>query len=467
MSLKAHIYSHACYTYLQSLDCLSLPHFHTLQRLYRPIGLESKYFILLKNSTRDFSAQQKNVIVQIDEVHVKSDITYKSVKIIAPTMHTGDPVKTVLATMVSSLHKKWSTIVRLFPLSSTNASELFLTIKSVIGDIENCGLLVQVLCSDNYPQNVNIFKMFSIDQRTLSPIVHHPYDTNRNLVLIFDAVHIIKSIRNNWFNTKDFNHTFIFPSIDDISIELIKHPLIQYKACFEDVRLLYKQEQHSFAKIAHHLTAKSCWPTSFERQSVKLALKVFNESTIAGLKIQNDARNPNFQTQTAEFVSIILDIWKIFNVSTPQKGTRLNDALSKPLVKDDPRLLFLERIVSWIDAWEPFTRTSKASLTRQTFTSLRHTCLALPHLVRHLTNTCGFSYVLTTFLQNDALEHHFGLYRQMSGANYHISYYQIIESERRLKVSSILNLYQSSTKQIQSEISSSNFLIAKIQDVRL
>ena len=36
----------------------------------------------------------------------------------------------------------------------------------------------------------------------------------------------------------------------------------------------------------------------------------------------------------------------------------------------------------------------------------------------------------------------------MSGANYHISYCQILESERRLKVSSVLKLYQSSAEQI-------------------
>ena len=116
--------------------------------------------------------------------------------------------------MVSSLHRNWSTIVRLFPLSSTNASELYLAIKSVI-----CGLLVQVNCSDNYLQNVNIFKNFSSDLKTLSPVVPHPNDSKRNLVLLFDAVHIINSIWNNWLNTKYFNHTFIHPDIDDISIE--------------------------------------------------------------------------------------------------------------------------------------------------------------------------------------------------------------------------------------------------------
>ena len=30
----------------------------------------------------------------------------------------------------------------------------------------------------------------------------------------------------------------------------------------------------------------------------------------------------------------------------------------------------------------------------------------------YLTGECGFSYVLSTFLQNDPIEHHFRLYRQ-------------------------------------------------------
>ena len=78
--------------------------------------------------------------MQIDEVHVKSDISYKGGKIIAPTLDTEDPLKTVLAIMVSSLHKKWSTIVSLVPLSSTKASNLHLIKTSVIDDIEKCGL---------------------------------------------------------------------------------------------------------------------------------------------------------------------------------------------------------------------------------------------------------------------------------------------------------------------------------------
>ena len=58
----------------------------------------------------------------------------------------------------------------------------------------------------------------------------------------------------------------------------------------------------------------------------------------------------------------------------------------------------------------------------------------------------GFKYLLTSRIQYDPLEHHFGLYRQMSGSNYQISYCQILESERRLQLSNILKLFDIKTK---------------------
>ena len=96
--------------------------------------------------------------------------------------------------------------------------------------------------------------------------------------------------------------------------------------------------------------------------------------------------------------------------------------------------------MDWIYAWKALPGKD-GKLSPQTFTSLKHLCLALPKIVNHLTKECGFTYFLSYFLQTDALEHHFGVYRMMSGANYHISYCQVLESERRLKVSTILNIF--------------------------
>ena len=339
--------------------------------------------------------------------------------------------------MASSLYRKWSEIVRLLPCSSTSATEIYTVVKSVIGDIERCGLKVQVICTDNYPLNVNFFKLFSSDKKTLTPTAIHPIDPERKIFLIFDFVHIVKSIRNNWINLKDYEHTFsypntlIFPHCEDS-----QHIRI---AKFQDIRLLYKNEQSLIIKQAHRLTAKACWPTSLERQNVSLALKIFDTSTLAALSIYNSAQT-NFETQTTEFLDIIIKVWKIFNVNTTHKHIRLNDDFSKPLTCDDNRFIFLRLIVNWLARWR--SRENKhGKLSPQTFTSFSHSCLALIEIVKHLTQNCGFDYVLTSRLQNDPIEHHFGLYRMMSGAHYHVSYSQIIESERRIKLSSILKIF--------------------------
>ena len=98
--------------------------------------------------------------------------------------------------MVSSLHKKWSCISRLIPCASISAEYLFPIIKSCILDIESCGLKVQIISTDNYPLNVNLFKLFS-PAKQLETSVPHPSDNKRKLFVTFDFVHILKSIRNN------------------------------------------------------------------------------------------------------------------------------------------------------------------------------------------------------------------------------------------------------------------------------
>ena len=154
-------------------------------------------------------------------------------------------------------------------------SDLSVSVKSVILDIEQCNLFVELLVTDNYSLNVRLFKLFSSDQMTLTSAASHAVSSDRKLYILFDFVHISKSIRNNWLNLKDYDHTFkyadmlLFPSIYDTS-EL-------NEAKFEDIRLLYKSEQYSIVKQAHRLNSKACWPTSFERQNVNLALRVLND----------------------------------------------------------------------------------------------------------------------------------------------------------------------------------------------
>ena len=115
---------------------------------------------------------------------MKSDLTYKAGKIVGGSLDPNDPTKTVFSIMVSSLFRKWSTIVRLLPLGSSSAQKLFPTIQSVISDVEQCNLSVQVISTNAYPLNVNLFKLFSSDH-TLQLVVQHPVDSTRNFVFDF------------------------------------------------------------------------------------------------------------------------------------------------------------------------------------------------------------------------------------------------------------------------------------------
>ena len=82
MALKAHLTSPSCYRYLQSLDCLCLPHVKTLQQLYSKIGLESDFTTLLKQLTADFCSKVRNLILHMDEIHVNSNVAYTGGRIL-------------------------------------------------------------------------------------------------------------------------------------------------------------------------------------------------------------------------------------------------------------------------------------------------------------------------------------------------------------------------------------------------
>ena len=182
---------------------------------------------------------------------------------------------------------------------------------------------------------------------------------------------------------------------------------------------------------------KSCWPSNLERQNVGLVLRVFNESTAAALQLH--ASRENLSSHTSVFISLITNIWKIFNVNTPNKGFRLNDTNSMPLRNNDVRFSFLSEVVEWLDNWKMMPG-KLGKLNSQTFTSFRHSSIALRNTVNILTGSRGFIFVLSSFLQNDPLEHRFSLYRMMSGAQYIVMLSQMLETERRIKLSGVLKL---------------------------
>ena len=221
--------------------------------MYSLFGLENDLCTFLSQVTSSFSPQEKNVVIQMDEVHVKSDISYKGGRIFGPNLSPDNPTRTVFVIMVSSLHKKWSCIARLIPCASINAEFIF-------------------------------------------PHVPHPSCDQMKLFFIFNFVYILKSVRNNWLNQKDFHRTFHFPNFQNFQLNSHEDHIQVLSASFSDVRLLYNSKKQSLAKLAPRLTIKACFPSIIERQNVKLVLKVVNKLTIAALKLQNELLDPESET---------------------------------------------------------------------------------------------------------------------------------------------------------------------------
>ena len=158
LSLKAQLISSGCYRYLQSLECLSLPHPSTLRRLYSNIGLDTNFIYYLKVASRDFNKFKKRVLVLLNEIHLRSDYTYEGGNIFGssliktnstiPENHFSfgsDRAKTVLSFQVTSLFTKWQEIVRLLPCCNAKSPNLLSIAKQIIIDIGKCDLRVIVI----------------------------------------------------------------------------------------------------------------------------------------------------------------------------------------------------------------------------------------------------------------------------------------------------------------------------------
>ena len=114
----------------------------------------------------------------------------------------------------------------------------------------------------------------------------NPADSTRSIFLMFNPVHIVKCIRNNWINQKYTNTTLTFPSIDDYFTRTFPYQLSN--ASFKDLRDIYKFKQYSSAKMVHKLSSSVVWPSILERQRLPSALAVWDQSTYNVVLLQNE-----------------------------------------------------------------------------------------------------------------------------------------------------------------------------------
>ncbi|XP_072145131.1 uncharacterized protein [Dermacentor andersoni] len=434
---KLYTISPHAYKFIRSSLKVKLPHPDAIRRLCSSYhlnpALEQQDFCFLnyaKTVLQAMAEHERTVTLMIDEIHLQTYCEYKAGFVTGSAANTSNPTKTAYVFMLQSLLSSNKDVVYILPVAQIDAKAFQYFLLKITIDLESLGFKVLAVVSDNNAINVKTMTFFASPPKA-SIGYPHPADSSRPLFFILDHVHLLDYISNNWLNQRNSGKCMLYP---DPSSNDPKPPILP--ASFKSLSDLHNAEQNNILKLVPTLSLKALNPSSIERQNFKLALRIFNESTVAALQcsIVQHAKGK------ADFINTILTWWRIANVKTPRKGQRLRDEMQYPIVSTTrPQLEFLRKITEWLDYWASL-KPDAGHLTKETQLAFGHTSHALHDICVYCLEELGFQYVLLGKFQTDGLEDRFGKYRQLSGAQYHISNMQIYESENKLRLQKVLDL---------------------------
>ncbi|GFX45967.1 THAP-type domain-containing protein [Trichonephila clavipes] len=241
-----YIKSTTCYSYVRYKRNIILPSVRQLQRVASGLcvnvtpGLSTlsneNYLRGRCTELKDYEKQ----VIQIDEIFIKSAITYKCNKIIGFT-EKGEAATTIQCFLYSSLLSRNKEIVSLNPVKNMNAEDLYSMTLEILSLMEKVGFSVVCIVNNNRV-NRNCFS--KLCNGTIKSVIQNPELSNngKKLNLIFDSVHLIKSIRNNWLNQKDADSSLMYPDPSEFS--QIR------KASISSLFKIYNEEMNIIVKLA-------------------------------------------------------------------------------------------------------------------------------------------------------------------------------------------------------------------------
>lgn len=449
------------YIALRNSNVLTLPNKRYLDTFKMKLGcdnsgLSKQQSAYLKKKKQCLESNELYVNLLIDEVYVRPDVSYKAGKIEGMVVQNNElkAAETVQTFMISSIMSNYKDVVGLFPQTHICAEDLYHLIMDILQLLTSIGFRIVAIISDNNRVNRKMFELLCAG--SIKQSVQNPFNKEETIFLLFDSVHLFKSIRNNWLNQRDCQQTLRFPEPEVLLNQInrteydpvaIVYPQNCMEAKLSDLKTVYRMEQNKVVKLAPSLSQKVLYPSSIERQNVTLCTKLFDEKVVGALQtLSGDT------TGTCEFIKVILTWWNIVNTKSTLTGIKLRNKFREPVKsEDDEAMQFLNNFVQWLDEWSSFENTGKnqkqgsycGKLSRETEFSLKHTTIAMIGMSKYLLNTNILQYILLGKFQNDEIESRFGQYRQMSGGNYHINVTELLESEKKLKTISLLKLKSS------------------------
>lgn len=396
-----------------------LPSITTLTRITSKVSKVSE-IPFLSGVFKSIEGNQKLCMILHDEVYVKKMLLYHGGTLFGRSV--DDPAslaKTILGIMVVCLYGGPKFLSKMLPVSGLKSQFLFEQIDATHQAIESSGGDVKAIISDGNRTNQSFFKLYKT-------IPNKPWLTENGTYLLFDFVHLLKNIRNNWLTEQMGELTFK----DDGIVRIAK---------WGHLTKLYLLESRSSLKMSK-LNEIAVAPKPIERQKVNTCLKVFCEETYNAILNHPGMKDQNDREDTAIFIKKVMTWWTIMNVKG--KGVDIRHRNELEAVFTDPEDSRLKNVIEFgqmaLEMKGPVKKRVK-QLTRDTATAIHHTCNGIVNLIKHLLHT-SHQYVCPGKFTTDPLEKAYSKLRQGSGGTYFISVQQVIEKHRINKASILLKL---------------------------
>lgn len=412
---KAH--STACYKSILHENVLTMPSLRTLRRIGQKFtNLNKDTLEYLKLRSSKLNSHEKSVILLFDEMYVFQSVEYQNGAFVGLSTESGEPAKTLLCFMIKSFSSSFADIVAAIPTNRLVVENLKTHFLQVLDVVMKAGFDVVALCCDNHPVNRSFYN--TISNRDINSPCMNPCNPHKQLFLLIDPVHTIKNVYNN------FQKRGVFQFHDNRFLP----------ANFSHIKDMYNLESEMLLRKAHKLNCIVLNPSNIQRVSAKLAFSLFHESTVGALRYYCTT-HPAWNG-TCDFLSYFTDLVKILNIRTATVGGRHRDDLQVPFCDaSDDRLKMLLDYAEFFEAWH---FSGKPGLSAETFAAIINACRVVRLIVLHLLQKCDFQFALTGHIQSDAIESRFGQYRQMAGGNFYVSIKQVLESEKKIKMVSLL-----------------------------
>jgi hypothetical protein len=217
----------------------------------------------------------------IDEIHLHSFFDFKGGNVVGSAYNdVHSAATTAFAFMITSVFSSYKDVVHVLPSCKMNGETLFGIVKHMIVGLESIGFTVISVITDNNRINRKAMSYF-VEPPALLTRYPHPVDPDRPLFFIFDSVHLLKSIRNNWLNVKTVDKSLYYPHFNFKHLSSNSDNV--QTASIGALKKLLEYDTGSLLKFSYRLSPKALNPSNLDRQKVALALRVFNEYVAQGL----------------------------------------------------------------------------------------------------------------------------------------------------------------------------------------